>query len=138
GRATEHHLRRLQAVKVPLTPAILDQIRWEAFWDAPLNVPGDSVAHGGSTPPVDGIANQPGLPRKPEEVTRASANYRVSGCDVKTNGGRVEVSFPGVNLGVFDGRLEYQIYKGSSLIRQAIVAKTEQPAVAYKYDAGLK
>jgi hypothetical protein len=48
---------------------------------------------------------------------------------VKTNGGRIEVSLPGVKLGVFDGRLEYQIYKGSSLIRQAIVAKTEQPAV---------
>src|SRR5262249_14995338 len=137
-RATDQQLKRLQDLKVPITPAILDQIRWEAFWDAPLNVPGDSVAHGGSTPPVDGIANQPGLPRKPEEVTRASAEYRVNSCEVKSNGARLEASFPGVKLGVFDGRLEYQVYKGSSLVRQAIVAKTEQPAVAYKYDAGLK
>ncbi len=57
---------------------------------------------------------------------------------MKTNGSRIEVTFPGVNLGVFDGRLEYQFYKGSSLIRQAIVAKTEEKAVAYKYQAGLK
>ena len=137
-RATDQQLKPLQDLKIPITPAILDQIRWEAFWDAPLNVPGDSIAHGGSTPPVDGIANQPGLPRQPEEITRASAEYRVNGCEVKSNGARIEASFPGVKLGVFDGRLEYQVYKGSSLIRQAIVAKTEQPAVAYKYDAGLK
>src|SRR4029077_17079438 len=68
----------------------------------------------------------------------AAASFQVKSCDVKTNGARLEVSFPGVKLGVFDGRLEYQIYKGSSLIRRAIVAKTDQRAVAYKYDAGVK
>jgi hypothetical protein len=137
-RATDQQLKPLKDLGVAITPEILDRIRWEAFWDAPLNVPGDDVAHGGSTPPAEGIANQPGLPRKPEEITRAAAVYQVRGCDVKTNGARLEVSFPGVKLGVFDGRLEYTIYKGSSLIRQAIVAKTEEKAVAYKYDAGLK
>jgi len=137
-RATDQQLKPLHDLGVKITPEILDQIRWEAFWDSPLNVPGDQVAHGGATPPVEGIANQPGLPRKPEEVKRAAAVYQTRGCDVKTNGGRIEVSFPGVQLGVFSGRLEYQIYKGSNLIRQAIVAKTDEPAVAYKYDAGLK
>src|SRR5262252_1036586 len=137
-RATDQQLKPLIALGVKITPEILDQIRWEAFWDSPLNVPGDTVAHGGATPPMDGIADQPGMPRKPGEITRAAANFQVKSCEVKTNGARLEVSFPGVKLGVFDGRLEYQVYKGSSLIRQAIVAKTEQPAVAYKYDAGLK
>jgi hypothetical protein len=137
-RATDQQLRPLHDLGVAITPEVLDRIRWEAFWDSPLNVPGDSVAHGGATPPVDGIANQPGLPRRPEEVKRAAAMYQVRSCDVKTNGARLEVSFPGVKLGVFDGRLEYTVYKGSSLIRQAVVAKTEEPAVAYKYDAGLK
>ena len=137
-RATDQQLKPLQDLGVPITPDVLDRIRWEAFWDSPLNVPGDSVAHGGATPPVAGIANQPGLPRKPEEITRAAARYSARSCDVKTNGARLEVSFPGVKLGVFDGRLEYTVYKGSSLIRQAVVAKTEEPAVAYKYDAGLK
>src|SRR4029077_18946599 len=117
---------------------ILDQIRWEAFWDSPLNVPGDQVAHGAATPPVEGVANQPGLPRKASEITRASAIYQSRSCDVKTNGARLEVSFPGVQLGVFEGRLEYTVYKGSNLIRQAVVATTEVPAVGYKYDAGLK
>ena len=137
-RATDQQLKPLVDLGVKITPEILDSIRWEAFWDSPLNVPGDTVAHGGATPPLNGIADQPGMPRKPEEITRAAANYQVKSCDVKTNGARLEVSFPGVKLGVFDGHLEYQIYKGSSLIRQAIVAKTELRAVAYKYDAGLQ
>ena len=137
-RATDQQLKPLHDLGVPITPEVLDRIRWEAFWDSPLNVPGDSVAHGGATPPVAGITNQPGLPRKAEEVRRAAAIYQVQGCDVKTNGARLEVSFPGVQLGVFEGRLEYTVYKGSSLIRQAVVAKTDVPAVAYKYDAGLK
>jgi len=136
-RATDQQLRPLKDLGVAITPEILDQIRWEAFWDSPLNVPGDSVAHGGATPPVAGIANQPGLPRNPEEITRAAAAYHVDRCEVKTNGGRLEVAFPGVTLGVFEGRLEYTIYKGSNLIRQAVVAKTAKPTVAYKYDAGL-
>ncbi len=67
-RATDQQLKPLKDLGVTITPEILDNIRWEAFWDSPLNVPGDSVAHGGSTPPTAGIADQPGLPRKPEEV----------------------------------------------------------------------
>ena len=55
-----------------------------------------------------------------------------------TNGARIEVSFPGVQLGVFAGRLQYTVYKGTNLIRQEIIAKTAEPSVAYKYDAGLK
>jgi hypothetical protein len=137
-RATDQQLKPLQDLKVPITPEVLDRIRWEAFWDSPLNVPGDSIAHGGATPPVAGIANQKALPRTADEIHRASATYQVQSCEVKTNGGRLEVSFPGVQLGVFAGRLEYTVYKGTNLIRQAIVAKTDEPAVAYKYDAGLK
>ena len=137
-RATDQQIKPLKDLGVEITPEVIDRIKWEAFWDAPLNIPGDEVAHGGSTPPVAGIANQPGLPRKPEEVKRAFATYQVQSCEVKSNGGRIEVSFPGVKLGVFDGRLEFTVYKGTNLIRQAIVAKTEERSVAYKYDAGLK
>src|SRR5262245_8363960 len=75
-RATDQQIKPLQDLKVPITNEVIDSIKWEAFWDAPLNVPGDSEAHGGSTPPIKGIANQPGLPRRPEEVRRSSANYK--------------------------------------------------------------
>ena len=59
-------------------------------------------------------------------------------CTVKTNGARARVSFPGVQLGVFSGTLQYTIFKGTNLIQQEILATTSQPWVAYKYDAGLK
>jgi len=120
--------------------ALLDKYKWDAFWDAPLRVPGGEIAHGGATPPPAGIpgTNQPGLPRKPEEVKRATAIFKAQGCDVKTDGGRIEVSFPGVDMGIFAGRLQYTVYKGTNLIRQEVIAKTDQESVAYKYDAGLK
>jgi hypothetical protein len=48
------------------------------------------------------------------------------------------VTFPGVTLGPFEGRLQYTVFKGSNLVAQEVIAKTEQPSVAYKYEAGLK
>ena len=57
---------------------------------------------------------------------------------MKSNGARLEITFPGVTLGVFAGRLQYHVFKGSNLIRQVVIAKTDQQSVAYKYDGGLK
>jgi hypothetical protein len=139
-RMTNQQLQPLHDLGVKITQEILDKYKWEAFWDAPLNVSGSAVSesHAGSPPPAEGILDQPGLPRKPQEVHRASAVYQAQSCGVKTNGARIEVSFPGVQLGVFSGRLQYTVYKGTNLIRQEVIAKTEEPSVAYKYDAGLK
>jgi len=137
-RMTQQQFQPLQKLGIQITPEILDLDRWEAFWDAPLNVPGNQAAHGNATPPAEGIAGQPGLPRKPEEIRRASARYDVQSCKVKTNGGRLEISYPGVQLAVFSGALQYTVYKGAGLIRLEIIAKTEDRAVAYKYDAGIK
>jgi hypothetical protein len=130
----------LKEVYGQVTQEILDRYKWGAFWDAPLRVPGDEVAHGNSTPPPNGIpgTNQPGLPRKAEEIKRATASYKAQSCEVKTNGGRLEVTFPGVDMGIFAGRLQYTVYKGTNLIRQEVIAKTDEQSVAYKYDAGVK
>ena len=136
-RITNQQLTTLTELGVKVTPELVNQFKWDAFWDAPLNVPGGKSAHGGSTPPQDGIFDQPGLPRKAEEVTRTPAVYRVRSCEVKSNGGRLEISFPGVTVGVFTGRLQYTVYRGINLIRQEIIAKTSEPSVAYKYDAGI-
>jgi hypothetical protein len=137
-RATDQQIRPLRDLGIDITSTVIDEIKWEAFWDAPLNVPGANPAHGNSTPPLGGIAHQPGLPRRPSEVRRADAVFRAQNCEVKTNGARLEVIFPGVELGVFAGRLEYTVYKGTNLIKQNVVAKTEEKSVAYKYEAGLK
>src|SRR5262249_25556639 len=117
-RMTDQQLQPLHLLGIKITPAILDQDRWEAFWDAPLRVPGNEEAHHGATPPASGIADQPGLPRKPDEIHRASAGFDVQSCAVKTDGERLEVSFPGVRLGIFSGEVRYTVYKGSNLIRQ--------------------
>src|SRR3989454_6132839 len=124
-----------------LTAEMIERIKWEAFWDAPLYLEGSSErppTHATSIPPMGGIFNQPGLPRRPEEINRATATYRAQGCEVKTNGARLEISFPGLEVGVFSGRLQYDVFKGSNLIRQVAVAKTDRPSVAFKYDGGLK
>src|SRR2546426_3241661 len=119
----------------------IERSQVEAFWDAPLYLEGSSErppTHATSIPPMGGIFNQPGLPRRPEEITRATATYRAQGCEVKTNGARLEISFPGLEVGVFSGRLQYDVFKGSNLIRQVAIAKTDRPSVAFKYDGGLK
>jgi hypothetical protein len=137
-RITNQQLDPLAGLGVKITQEVVDREKWEAFWDAPLNIPGGESAHNNTTPPQRGVLNQPGLPRKPEEVRRDAAVYHAQGCEIATNGARIEVSFPGVQLGVFAGRLQYTVYKGTNLIRQEIIAKTAEPSVAYKYDAGVK
>jgi len=110
-----------------ITPEVYEKNKWDPFWDAPLNIPGT------------GNERQTlGLPRKPEEIKRGTATYQANSCEAKSDGMRLEVTFPGVNMGIFSGELKYTLYKGTNLIRQELIAKTEMPSIAYKYDAGLK
>ena len=111
-----------------LTPDLIDREKWNVFWDAPLSVPGNPRAGDESI----------GLPRAPGEIRRAWATYHTSSCQIRTEGARLEVTFPGLEMGIFSGRLQFTIYRGSNLLRQEAIARTEQPSVAYKYLAGLK
>ena len=111
-----------------ITPEVFETYQWDPFWDAPLNIPGGTATDGRTI----------GLPRKPEEVHRATASYKADGCEVKTDKTHLTVTFPGVTLGLFAGQLQFTVYKGSNLIQQEVVAKTSESSVAYKYDAGLK
>jgi hypothetical protein len=115
----------LRKLGVQFTPEVVDREKWNAFWDAPLMVPG--------------LPNSSwDLPRKPEEIRRAWATYNASSCSVKTDGARIEVEFPGLTMGIFSGGLRYTVYKGTNLLRQEAIAKTDEPSVAYIYVAGLK
>ena len=51
---------------------------------------------------------------------------------------RVEVTFPGLSMGIFAGDLRFTSYRGTNLFRMDAIAKTDEPSVAYKYEAGLK
>ncbi|MGH9720987.1 MAG: hypothetical protein ACRD8O_12300 [Bryobacteraceae bacterium] len=122
-RISEQQLAPLRNLKL-LAPEYLEQEKWKVFWDAPLEVPG-----------IKGI--NPDFPRNASEIRRAKATYKATGCQVKTDGARLEVSFPGLSMGIFAGQLRFTVYRGTNLLRQEAIAKTEEPAVAYKYDAGL-
>ena len=73
---SNQQIQPLVGLNVPITPAIIDEHKWDAFWDAPLDL-NPQPARGGNPPPAAGIANQPGLPRKADEITRATAAYHV-------------------------------------------------------------
>ncbi|MCM3879504.1 MAG: hypothetical protein ND807_05310 [Vicinamibacterales bacterium] len=126
-RMSSDHVGAFPAAGIPLTPEIVAKNRWFAFHDAPLEVPGRTDRQ-----------QMPPMPRKPEEIRRADATFNVTGCSVKTDGTRLEVTFPGLSMGIFSGSLQFTVYRGTNLIRMDAVAKTEEQFVAYKFDAGLK
>jgi hypothetical protein len=102
--------------------------RWDVYWDAPLSIPGVQTPYG----------HNPDMPRKPEEIHRDTATYHASACEVRTDGSRLEVSFPGLDMGIFSGRLQLTVYRGTNLMRLEAIAKTEEPSIAYIYREGLK
>ena len=141
-RISNQQLVPLRALKVPLNQQTIDRHRWDPFWDAPLHIaaPRATTGMGGNPPPAAGIegTDQPGLPRRESEIQRAGPAWDVQGCEVRVEGPRAVVTFPGVKLGVFSGSLQYTLWRGTNLIRMEIVARTQVPWVAYKYDAGLQ
>src|SRR5215475_13448585 len=145
----------LQRQGIAITQEVIDKNRWYAFWDAPLLIPGTpqpAAGRGGQTatpaaapaPAAPGVIplgrgeRVYGLPRKPEEIRRASATFNTSSCAVVSDGGSLGVKFPGLSMGIFAGDLHFTVYRGTNLIQMDAVAKTNEPWVAYKYDAGLK
>ena len=124
-RLSQQQVSPLESLGIALTPEVVGREKWNAFWDAPLMVPGRLNTN------VD-------LPRKQEEVQVAQAKFNAASCQVKTDGARLEVTFPGLDAGIFSGSLQYTVYRGANLLRQEAIAKTSKPSVAYKYNGGLK
>jgi hypothetical protein len=121
----------LRAAGVELTPEVIDKNRWYAFWDAPLFIPEPAPAGRGQT------SRTLGPPRTAAEIRRATASFHSSSCAVRTDGASLEVSFPGLSMGIFAGALRFTAYRGTNLLRMDAVASTSEPWVAYKYAAGL-
>jgi hypothetical protein len=141
-RMSNQQMQPLRELGVEVTPAVVAEKKWDAFWDAPLDLSAPARGRGGAEftgnpPPAQGIAGQPGLPRQAGEIERATATFASDRCEVKREGRRTTMAFPGLRLGVFDGSLEFTVYRGASLIKMEAIVRTERPSVAYKYDAGL-
>jgi hypothetical protein len=73
----------------------------------------------------------------PEGTRHVQATFTLRGAKARTLGDRVELIFDGMRMGGFEGALSYTFYPGSRLIHQEAVLTTNDPDVAYYYDAGL-
>jgi hypothetical protein len=134
-RISNQQLAPLRELGVELTQEVIDRYKWDVFWDAPLDL--RTEVGGGNPPPAAGVAEQPGLPRSPDEIRRAAATFQSDRCTVVSDGRRLSVAFPGLTLGSFEGDLVLSVHESTSLIRVEAVASTGLPSVAYKYDVGL-
>jgi len=77
-------------------------------------------------------------PTYPEGTRRFVQQFHPTAVTAQTVGNRVEVSFNGMKLGIFQGKLRYDFYPGSALIQQEAVLSTNEPDTAYYYDAGFQ
>jgi hypothetical protein len=103
---------------------VIAKNRWYAFWDAPLVMkPGREII---------------GPPRAESDIKRATASFHTTSCTVKTDGAAIEVTFPGLSMGIFSGDLRFTAYRGTNLLRMDALATTSEEWIAYKYEAGLK
>ena len=114
-RMTDQQLQPLRGLKVPITEEVIEREQWEAFWDAPLYIEGSGVrppSHGTSIPPMEGCSASRTATQAGGDHARDARLTRPQGCEVKTNGARLEITFPGAELGVFSGHLEYDDLQG--------------------------
>jgi hypothetical protein len=124
-RVSQQQLNPLQLLKIAITPDVVEREKWNAFWDAPLELPGNKGAN------LD-------LPRLASEIRRASSSFTNSQCKVSNSGTRQQADFTGLSMGIFSGGMRFTVYRGSNLLRQEAIASTQEQSVAYKYNAGLR
>lgn len=77
-------------------------------------------------------------PTHPEGTRQFVGDLQVRGAKIRTEGNRLEVTFDGFKMGVFEGSVVYTFFPGSRLIQQRAVAATREQDIAYYYDAGLR
>lgn len=77
-------------------------------------------------------------PSHPEGTRSFSGVFRLTAARAATLGDRLELTFDGLKMGLFEGSIRYVIYPGSRLIQQTAVVSTNEPDTAYFYDAGLR
>ena len=84
---------------------------WDAFFDFPPDDPaGTRTFHG---------------------------KFTLKAARATTLGDRVEITFDGLRMGIFEGSIRYVFFPHSRLIEQVAVVSTNEPDTAYFYDAGL-
>ncbi len=77
-------------------------------------------------------------PTHPEGTHTFQGEFAPKSARAKTIGDRVEISFDGMHMGIFEGSVRYVIFPRSRLIEQVAVMSTQEPDTAYFYDTGLR
>lgn len=75
-------------------------------------------------------------PSHPEGTRSFLGKFELQSARASSAGNRVEITFDGLDLGIFKGALRYQFFPGSRLIEQSAVVSTSEPDTAYIYTAG--
>jgi hypothetical protein len=73
----------------------------------------------------------------PEGTKHVLGTFTLKTAKARSVADRVELEFGGMQMGSFEGALVYTFYPGSRLLKQEAVLTTNDPDVAYYYDAGL-
>jgi len=77
-------------------------------------------------------------PSHPDGMRSFAGELSLKSARAATIGDRIEITFDGLHMGLFEGSLRYVIFPGSRLIEQLAVMTTSEPDTAYFYDAGLR
>ena len=77
-------------------------------------------------------------PSHPDGIRSFMGQFRAVSAKARSVGDRMEVSFAGLNLGIFSGEISYLFYPGSTLIEQRATVSTNEPDTAFFYDAGIR
>lgn len=74
---------------------------------------------------------------RPHEISTHFSKLVIESCQVESDGNQLHVSIPGLWMGYFHGKVELTLYAGSNLMKQEAVVSTQEPQIAYYYDASL-
>ncbi len=77
-------------------------------------------------------------PSHPEGTRSFQGDFKLTAATARSEDQHLVVSFAGLRMGIFEGAIEYVFYPGGRLIAQRATAKTNEPEVAYMFDAGIR
>ncbi len=74
---------------------------------------------------------------RPREIDQYASKLIPEDCRVGSDGNWLHITLPGLWMGIFHGDLVFTLYAGSNLVKQEAVVATQEPNIAYYYDAWL-
>jgi hypothetical protein len=76
--------------------------------------------------------------QRPHEISTHYSKLTIQGCRVESDGKSLRIVVPGLWMGLFHGDLVFTLYAGSNLVKQEAVMSSQEPNLAYYYDAWLR